>query len=149
MLSVYLAGPIKGTSYNEAVDWRTDVTGNLLRSHISSLSPMRYKEFLSGSPSLDGGSSSHLTSHKGIVARDLNDIRRADAVLVNFTGVSSTVSMGTVAEIGFAHALNKMIIMAIEPEGNVHNYFFIKEMAGFVLPTLEQAVEIVKQVLLP
>ena len=45
---VYLAGPIRGCSYDNATDWREYAIKELAKDGIIGVSPMRAKEFLRG-----------------------------------------------------------------------------------------------------
>lgn len=139
MKSVYLAGPITGTTYNEATDWRGDARRKLWDNGIDGLSPMRGKEFLDTPEKIRQtyvdvlqGSSSWINT------RDYNDVRRADAILVNFLG-AGRVSIGTVLEIGFAKALNKPIVVVMD-RGNVHDHVMIDHGYTVIVPTLEDGI---------
>jgi nucleoside 2-deoxyribosyltransferase len=145
---VYAAGPIRGLSYDAATQWRTMVAERLAPFGIRVFSPMRAKGFLAGAKQLGSAPHEHpITSPKGDVTRDFFDLRRADLVLVNLAGAAK-ISIGTLLEIGAAHVLNKPIVLAMEP-GNVHEHRIIREIAGFVVPTLDEAIDITKAVLLP
>jgi nucleoside 2-deoxyribosyltransferase len=53
------------------------------------------------------------------------------------------VSIGTVLEIGFAHAHRKPLVLAIE-SGNVHEHSMVMEIAGFVVNNLPDAIMVVR-----
>lgn len=147
--SVYLAGPIRGRSYDEAMAWRRYVRERLPET-IRVLSPLRAKPYLAAMGKLaDARPDTRfpLSTPKGIVCRDFFDVRRCDCLLVNFLGAAS-VSIGTILEIGAAHILQKPIIIVMD-ETNGHNYSLLREIPGFVVPTLDEGIEIVKAVLLP
>lgn len=160
--TVYLAGPITGLSYDGARNgWRT-LFANLVPEHIRCLSPMRAKDFLESEQMLRGdpGMYPHkvLATPKGILERDFNDVRTCDAVVANFLG-AERASIGTCCEFGFAYALRKPVVMVIEPgqEGligsargpNPHFHAFLTEIAGYVVPTLDEAAHIVTHLLTP
>lgn len=96
-LLVYLAGPITGLTWGESTDWREYV-----KNYISTLSPLRGKqrlrEIAGNIPIMDSYEDHPLTTAKGINTRDYNDVKRADAIFVNFLGAKK-VSIGTVMEI--------------------------------------------------
>ena len=116
---IYTAGPITGLSYAAARrSWRERIV-ELLPPHILTRSPMRGKEALMNLTSI-GGDAETMTSFglaiatpKGIVCRDINDIRSVDALVVNLLG-AHCVSIGTVAEIGAAYISGKPIILLME-----------------------------------
>jgi nucleoside 2-deoxyribosyltransferase len=141
MQRVYLAGPITGLNYNEATDWRSNTRKELWKYNIDGLSPMRGKEFLDlpGKIPIQESYNEILQgSSVWINTRDYNDVRRSDGLLVNFLG-STKVSIGTVLEIGFAKALNKPIVIAME-RGNIHSHVMIDHGYVVIVPTLEDAI---------
>lgn len=139
---VYLAGPITGLTYNECSDWRETAINRLAEYNIVGLSPTRYKEYLRRENTLDamGYEGFVLSSAKGILTRDYWDCTRSDVVLVNLVGAKQ-ISIGTCMEAAFCHSKQIPIVMAIE-EGNLHWHAMLKEAAGFILPTLEDAIDI-------
>lgn len=156
--SVYLAGPITGLTYQQAAQtWRKEFA-NLLHArapHIECFSPMRAKEFLDNDQSLGcTGVELDKIGHAlarplGILARDSNDVRNRDAIVACFLGATDRVSIGTVWEIGHARALNKPIIVVMEPTGNIHDHVFITHSAGYVVDTLDEAALICGTLLTP
>lgn len=144
---LYCVGPITGVSYGESVDWREYVAENL-PPEITAVSPMRGKAYLEKEKSVKASYEDiPLSSAKGITTRDLFDVRRADMVLANFIGATK-VSIGSVMEITLAHAYRKPIIIVMEKD-NVHRHPMLEQISGFVVETLDEAIEIAKAVLLP
>lgn len=151
MKTVYLAGPISGLSYGGCTEWREGVRKDLAEVGIVGLSPMRAKDYLSSQTSLAKdctlyGSLSPLSSNKGITTRDRFDTQRVDLVLVNLLGAKA-VSIGTMIELGWADSARRPIVCAME-DGNIHEHGMVKELIGFRVPTLEEAVAVVKAILL-
>lgn len=146
--SVYLSGPIKGLVYGEATDWREHVTRKF-PPHIIAISPMRSKEFLSNGKVLDlNDMPDHaIVRPNGLVARDRYDVMRCDAMLVNLIGAKQ-ISIGTCVEFGWADSYRKPIITAMREE-DVHNHGFVRELSGFLVPTLDEAIEIAQAILCP
>jgi nucleoside 2-deoxyribosyltransferase len=151
---VYLAGPITGLTYGNSTNWRQYAKDHLnVRSEqrVECLSPMRHKEFLSGSTNLLAlGYDNHvLSSQRGITNRDRFDCTRADAVLVNMIGATQ-ISAGTVMEIAWADLRRIPIILAMEPDGsNPHEHAMVRECCAFRCDTLDDALETTFQVLIP
>jgi nucleoside 2-deoxyribosyltransferase len=146
---VYLAGPIRGLDYAGATDWRDEVRRRM-PPHIECASPMRNKEFLKSEKVIDEvarGYTHPLATRHGITARDRFDVQRCDLMLVNFVG-AERISTGTCVEFGWADSLRKPIVMAMEP-GNVHEHPILLDVAGFIVPTLEEAIEIAIAILGP
>jgi nucleoside 2-deoxyribosyltransferase len=139
--SVYLAGPITGESYGGATDWRETVSMRLLQAGIVGLSPMRGKQYLQDVVDIADSYPAHIMStEKAIVTRDTFDVQRCDAVLVNLLG-AKRVSIGTMIEVGLAYAQRKPIVVVMEPD-NIHQHAFVRQMAGYVLDNLDDAVRV-------
>jgi hypothetical protein len=75
------------------------------------------------------------------------DVMRCDAILVNFLGATK-VSIGSVLEIAWADAWRKPIIIVMEKE-NIHSHAMIREMAGFITSSLDEAITIATAILSP
>ena len=145
---VYLAGPIKGLDYTGAVAWRVAFE-QLVSEHIKCLSPMRFKSYLAREELIGDDYPEHvLSTSRGIVTRDFFDCNRADMVVANLLG-AERVSIGTVLEIGWAHAARVPLVVVMEPRGNVHDHGMIRECIGFRVPSLDEAADVVRAVLLP
>lgn len=142
MKTCYLAGPISGLEFDQAQDWRAIAARRLADHGIIGLSPLRAKEYLRGTGVLPvDGFTQPLSTSKGITTRDRFDCTRSDAVLVNLVGARA-VSIGTMIELGWADSARNPVILAMEPEGNPHAHAMVREIAGFVVPTVEEAVEL-------
>jgi len=146
MSLVYLAGPITGLTYEGATDWRESVSYVLNNDGIGTASPLRFKSFLKGELSIKDSYEGHaLATSKAIYTRDKWDVSRSDVVLVNFLGAEK-VSIGTVLEIAWADMLNKPIVIAMEPD-NIHQHSMVNECAGYIVPTLNDATNVVRALL--
>lgn len=146
--TVYLAGPITGTTYGECTDWR-EYARKLLETDIACFSPMRGKTYLLNETSVkDTYDQIVLSSQRGIFARDSFDCRRCDAILVNLTG-AVRVSIGTVMEIAWANAHNKVIVLVMEKEGNIHEHAMLREACPFRVETLDEGLSLIRTILLP
>lgn len=150
MNKVYLAGAITGLTYEDGKNWREIAQLRFKDRGIKAYSPLRGKEYLkkyyNPLPAVTTGINNPLSTHKGIVTRDIFDVRTCDAMLVNLLG-AERVSIGTVAEIGAAYALNKPMVLVMEKEGNIHQHGFILEMCGFHVETLEEGISILDTIL--
>lgn len=118
----------------------------LIPHGITPLSPMRGKLYLLQETSIgDSYEESVLSCQKGITTRDRWDCTRADVLLVNLIG-AERVSIGTMMELGWADAVRVPIVLAMEPE-NIHDHAMVREVAGFILPALPEAVHTVRALL--
>lgn len=141
-MRVYLAGPITGCSYNGATDWRKEVARQLGDKCIIGVSPMRCKDYLLEETTIaDSYEARVMSSQKGLTARDRWDCRRCDIILANFLG-AERVSIGTVMELGWADAARRPIVVVME-QGNVHDHAMVREVAGFIVSTLDEAVQVI------
>lgn len=146
---LYLAGPIKGRSYEEAIKWRDEATRQLQPAGIICLSPMRWRPELSGSERItDDYKNNPMLERKGIVTRDRFDVKRSHALLVNFLGAEKC-SPGTPIEYGWANAWDKPIITVMERTGNPYDHGFIRELSGYCVETLDEGIEIARKILCP
>jgi nucleoside 2-deoxyribosyltransferase len=150
---VYLAGPITGLTFDTATDWRKQASDELWKSYIKCFSPLRGKEYLAqleGTISGTGEEYAHLgvlSLPKGVITRDRFDATRCDVLLVNFLGATQ-VSIGTCFEIAWADAARIPIVCAMEEKGNPHIHMMVLEAIGYKVPTLAEALHIVKAILI-
>jgi hypothetical protein len=153
--SVYLAGPITGLNYNDTITWREFVAADLKAVGINAFSPMRAKNYLANIKNLEMptpnddvyAALSPLSSSRGIMTRDRWDATRCDVLFVNFVGAEK-VSIGTCMEIAWADLSRIPIVCVIESKGNPHEHGMIMESVGFRVTTLDEAIHIVKSLLL-
>ena len=145
---VYLAGPITGQSYGGSTGWRESVKSVLAEVGIDGYSPMRGKAYLSKEDKVKDSYADHtMSSINGINVRDYNDCKTADAILVNFLGCGSRVSIGTVMEIAWARAFQIPVVIIMEEE-NVHDHGMLT-FGNIVVNDIAQGVEAIEQILLP
>lgn len=147
--TVYLAGPITGLTFEGCTDWREYAKGKLAEDGIVGFSPLRCKEYLAERGVMDamGYDDAPLSSPKGITTRDRWDVLTRDVVLVNLVGAES-VSIGTVMEVAWADLARKPVVVAMD-EGNVHTHAMLTHAAGFIVPSLLEAIAITKALIMP
>lgn len=150
MKTVYLAGPITGLSYDAATDWRFDAFNKLSKHGITGLSPMRGKSYLANLKSISGTGEEYkdlgvLSTQKSVVARDRMDTTKSDLVLMNLLG-AERVSIGTMIEAGWADCARVPIVLVIEP-ANIHHHMMLREVAGFVVGSLDEALATIISIL--
>jgi nucleoside 2-deoxyribosyltransferase len=144
---IYLAGPISGLSFDEATAWRLQVNA-ALSPRIEVADPMRGKDALKGDAKLADGYNIHpLMTDKAIFERDLQDVMRADLLLVNLLAAKQ-VSQGTLYEIAWAYLLRKPTVIVMERRGNLHDHLFLRQATAFRTDNLPEACDIVRGILL-
>jgi nucleoside 2-deoxyribosyltransferase len=129
---VYAAGSITGMTYDQATEWRNELTERLKPFKIEVISPMRAKAFLKGERSIEFSyENDPIANSRAIITRDRLDVTRADAVVFNLHKdyVAPTVSVGTMIEIGWADMLRKPIIVWSEKGSIYRNHAMVREAA--------------------
>ena len=149
---VYLAGAIAGIPGTDAVEWRRDVAADLGMRNIETLDPMRHKRALYRPERIstdyrDYADRGPFYTSRGIMARDFNDVKRCDALLVNLLGLTKP-SLGTCMELAWAYALQKPAVVVMEASGNPHDLHpMLHEAMPFRVDTLEEGADVVATVL--
>lgn len=147
MGSVYLAGPIRGLSFDDSEGWRQRAGDALVACGVVVLSPLRHKSYLRGETDLADTYDWHILSQqRSIVTRDRFDVNRADVLLVNLLDARQ-VSIGTMMELAWADARRIPSVVVMEEEDNVHDHPFVREMTSFRVPTLREGVNVVVAIL--
>lgn len=146
---VYLAGGMSWLSPAEALEWRQKAEWALEDRGIETLSPMRgHPADLADSAiirpfddvAVAGGSD-------GVILRDLTDVRRSDALLVNLLGAPQ-ISVGTAMELAWAYLLHTPAVVAIEQSGNPHDdHPMVKAAMRYRVVTLDEAIDAVAVIL--
>ena len=137
--TLFLAGPLTGISYGDALDWRKYVESKL-PSDVIAFSALRGKEHLAKKAVLKDSYPEHLLSTpQGTITRDRYDVSRCDALFVNFLK-AERVSIGTIMEMAWADARRIPIILAME-KGNIHDHAFVRQVAAFIAGDLDEAIQ--------
>ena len=144
--TVYLAGPITGTSYEECTDWREDVRKEL-EPDLDCFSPMRAKSHLRKETNLQDSYDTVFSSQRGIFARDMSDCRRCDAIFVNLLGAKQP-SIGTIMEITAFWWQQKPIVLVMGT-GNPHDHAMLREACPFRVDNLWDGIYAIRTILLP
>ena len=141
-MKVYLAGPIRGQSYAEAVGWRSVAIARLGLYDVQGLSPMRNKEFLSRKRKIKGAYEEEImSSQRGLTTRDRRDCTTSDVLIVNVLHAIEETSIGTMIEIGWAD-INRIPIIVVMKGKNVHDHPMVRDCAGYIVDTLDEAIDI-------
>lgn len=129
MGTVYLAGPMLNGH-----DWRQYAAIRLRGAGLVVLSPTRFE------------TEAWKLSPRSYTTRDLLDVVRSDVVLVNVLEAIE-VTAGTCIEIGWATALHKPVVLVM---GSVSpfQHGMVRELASYLVPTLDEGLSTVRQILL-
>ena len=126
---IYLSGPIMDEHAGQARAWR-ETAKKLLGKHFTLLDPMRrnFKD-------------REVDSANEIVEFDLQDVRDADIIIVNY----SKTSIGTAMEVFYAsHDLGKFVI-AFSPFSFKDCSPWMVKHCTKVLPSLEDAITYIRE----
>lgn len=131
----YLAGGISGLSEQEARYWRKSAAQVLGSKYgIITRDPTRTE-------------APPFHTSRGIIARDLNDVKQSDVLLVNLLS-ATTLSIGTIMELAWAYLLQKPAVVIIEDSGNIHDrHPMLNEAMSFRVSTLEAGIKAVAIIL--
>ncbi len=162
MKLVYLSGPIAGLDHCGASDWRERVKSNL-SPHIHGISPMRGKETLIEKGKITSDLLATMrASHpdilnidsSSITARDRNDVKRCDAMLMNMSQASPEApSVGSSIELGWANAWDKPVVLVcpmdrskLETMEWLWDHPIVRELVGWHVEYLDTGIEIINQI---
>jgi len=128
MKTIYLCGPIMDESTGVAREWRKAIVQKLDKSFIL-LDPMRrnFKD-------------REVDSANEIVEFDLQDIRNADILLVNY----SKPSIGTAMEVFYAANNLRKFVVAFSPFDFKNSSPWMVRYCTKILPSLDTAVAYLK-----
>lgn len=147
MKHVYLAGPIVGCNKAEANDWRKSVDLELMREskdRIRGISPLRCEPIV-GERYLLNYEDPKFGTARAIGSKNMADVRWCDMVLAYLPILKTpnwTQSYGALIELGWAHALNKPIII-VSDDPKIIAHPVTNACAGWVLSDLDDAVDVV------
>ena len=149
MSRVYLAGQITGLTYDGAEDWREQAREMLAGHGITAFSPLRGKSFLRDMGVIEDSQEARtISSAKGLTARDREDVRRADAVLM-YLPDDARISIGTMIEVGWADAWRVPVVLVITPGSLYATHPMVRECVAYTAHTLAEGVSLTVALLLP
>ncbi|KKL18606.1 hypothetical protein LCGC14_2473800, partial [marine sediment metagenome] len=140
MPKVYLAGPIAGCSWDEAMDWRKYAR---TPSGCEVVSPLRCEGYLQGSKKLPNDTDEPMSTGHAITVRSHWDSVKADVVLANFIDAKS-VSIGSCFELAWAWEARIPCVIVLD---ELHDHPFVRESAYAVLNCVDTAIDSVLKLL--
>jgi nucleoside 2-deoxyribosyltransferase len=140
-MKIYCVGGITGLNGDEVFGYYDRIKKDLGEMGFDVYHPMVGKdhmrteeEFLS-----EGNKCSPITADNAIFNRDKWMVQHSDIVFADFTRSTKRASIGTCFEIAWANLAGKMVI-AVVPDGNIHNHVFIKQACSAVFKSTEEAL---------
>jgi nucleoside 2-deoxyribosyltransferase len=151
--TVYLAGPITGLTYDEAVGWRAQVRHEFAQSGIECFSPLRGQRYLqtAGELSAHARDIAHLdpmVEGSSIFYRDRADVENCDLIFINLIGAKQP-AVGTAMEAAFANILRKRSLLIMERDGNPAEHVMLTAACMFRAYDLNTGMRMTKEILLP
>jgi len=144
---VYLSGPISGSSWDEATEWRVELRDRLEKTGLYDCQdPLRGKQHLQGEEAIENTSFEGVDGYLTLFKRDRWDVKQCDIVFINLTN-SEQVSIGSMFELAWAHELDKYNIVVMEKD-SIHWHTFVHKAASIVFTDYDEAVKYMEKVLL-
>lgn len=142
-MKIYTAGPITGLSYAEVMARYNKQSTMFKEFGYSVYCPMTGKEHLRNERNLKADFSNESKTHptatnNAIKGRDKWMVEQVDIVFVDFTDSNGTASIGSCMEMAWADEFNKHVV-AVIPEGDIHNHAFVLQCADIVFKNREDA----------
>jgi len=143
---VYLGGPIRSLSYDEAINWRISTAKYLNDIGIECLSPMRGKELIKEVDKItDSYEDIKGYSSSEIFARDKFDIKRSNILLFNLLNRKGSI-IGSLFELAWGHLLGKYCIVVGEKDSVYAKHPFVKESASIMFADLDKAIDYIGEI---
>lgn len=142
--TVYLAGPITARTILEANSWRDDVISKLAPHGIVGVSPLRCEPPRGERYTLSDADPKFGTA-RAISSKNKEDVRRCSltlAYLPKKLNDSPWPSIGTIAELSWAYWDGKPTIL-VSDDPRITEHPVINTEAGWIVPSLDEAVEII------
>lgn len=143
---IYLAGTIAGKTFDDANEWRKHVESFIKNNSINvdTINPLRGKQHIQKKNELITKfeyAKYPVSSQKGIVRRDFNDVTNSDCLLVNLL-TSESASIGTLMEIAWAYQLRIPVVLLMEKEGNPNDHLFVRECVTYQTESMGEALDL-------
>lgn len=147
MKAVYLAGPVAGCDKGEANDWRHYVDSCLEGSRIRGISPLRCEPLIGDRYGVSY-ENPRFGTPRAIASKNMLDVQMCDMTLCYLPKDLNErrLSVGTIIELAWAHALRKPTILVSDYEFIIEHPV-VQACAGWVVATLDEGIDIVTGVL--
>lgn len=144
---IYLAGPITAKTISEANDWRAGVMASLSSFGVVGVSPLRCEPPRGERYSITNADPLFGTA-RAIRSKNFFDVDRCDWTLAYMPAVLNDPwpSVGTIGELSRAYAKGKTTIL-VSDDVRLVQHPVMRGIAGWILPTLDDAVEVIGGVL--
>lgn len=149
MQTVYLAGSIGGCDFDEANDWRDYAYKYLKKIGIRGISPLRCEPLPPGQKIYEATNPDPMFgTARAIASKNLLDVQKCDVTLCYMPKSLNErrMSLGTIIELAWAHALNKPTILVTDYDV-LEKHPVVQANAGWIVPTLDQGLKLIEGLL--
>lgn len=150
--SIYLAGPMSGLTWRQALSWRRECEAELSKDWRL-INPVRAQvpeermdDTIPSTTQLDTEKVDLWVTATGVTSQDEFYIDQSDWILANFLQATH-VTIGSVWELGYGWGTRKKILSVIEP-GSIHDHAFIRRRSHVFTPSLDEAIQFFKAIAL-
>ena len=142
---IYLAGSIMGCDVGEARDWRIRFKRDLESIGIRGIDPLRCEPLIGDRYGAGYPADPRFGTPRAIKAKNLMDVKGCDLTLAYFDYdlTERAVSLGTICELAWAHALGKPVI-CVSTHPRIVEHPVINASVDWMLGTLEEAFETIE-----
>ena len=144
--TVYLAGPIAGCNEAQAKNWRASVHVALQGYGMRGMSPLRCEPSTIGDRYQLTYDEELYGTAQAIFSKNRFDLAKCEATLAYLPLKNFAPSVGTISEIAWAYEQGKLLVVASDNPA-IFNHPIIKLQAGWIVPDLDTAVEILGSIL--
>lgn len=143
MRTVYLAGPILGTTEAEAKDWRNTVASKLYCHNIRGISPLRCEPIVGEVYGTGNNADPLFGTARAISSKNFFDVQACDMTFAYMPKhlEKQSVSIGTILEIGWAYALRRPVVLVTD-DPYLMQHPVLNSCAAWLVPTLDDGIEL-------
>lgn len=145
MITVYLAGPITGCTKGEANDWREYVRTAILPYDLQGISPLRCEPII-GERYEPNYADPKFGTARAIASKNFFDVAACNMTFAFLPSWSPQLSSGTLIEMGAAKMAHKPLVLVTDDPRAI-DHPVINAVAGWLVPTLDDGIEVVTGVL--
>ena len=139
-MKIYIAGSISGKSADEVFKYFNRNKQVLESWGYTVLNPLTAKGHLRTERTFKAKDYRHpISTNRAIIGRDRWMVGQADIVYMNLSE-AEFASIGCMFELAWAYELKKHII-AVVPEGNIHQHAFVLQAADIIFQEVNEALE--------
>jgi nucleoside 2-deoxyribosyltransferase len=141
-LKIYCCYPMTGLSYDQVIEYYTDMDQILSNMGFKVLQPMTGKEKLESEVELKahGYTGNPIITDHAIIERDRWMVLQSDILLVNLLDAKERVSIGSCMELAWGHDHGKHTIVLMQSD-NIHQHAFVKESADILFESEKDAFD--------